>query len=182
MHCCTANCSRALYSVWDRMVEDNDDILQLNLILNRVTDTVVVRSYLPYEGRAVISLKKRKELKIRIPQWMDRSTLKVLNAAGHDVEHSFDKTFLSIETLPAGENVELLFELPEHEETEQVGHLTALIKYRGNEVVGFSPPGKDNPYWQNKSIDVRECPETIGSYFVPDSRFGPARSRANSLH
>jgi hypothetical protein len=170
MHCCTANCSRALYFVWDRIIEKKGDDVQVNLLLNRVADDALIRSYLPYEGRIEVVMRRSKGLRIRIPNWIDKSTIKVVNAKGNEILTSWKTPFLTIDRLAAGEAVVLRFELPEYDSSEQVGHIKAVVRFRGNEVIKFDPPGRDNPFWEHKRVDLQQCPETVGSYFVPESQ------------
>jgi hypothetical protein len=170
MQCCTANCGRALYFVWDRMLVEMDDAVQLNLLLNRVSKDVVVRSFLPYEGRVEVVLKKAAPLKIRLPQWLERDSLQVVDSNGHSLDYSIQDTFLLLEFLPAQELVRLQFDLPEREVIETVGHVDASIRFRGNEVIHFSPPGKRVAYWHDKDVGPGTCPETVRTYFVPDKR------------
>ena len=97
------------------------------------------------------------------------------------IKHSLEDTYLKTKLLSAGEVVELQFDLPEREVTQQVGHLQAKIKYRGNEVVQFEPSGRDNPYWVHKRVELPISPEVAGSYFLPDLRYEPLEVHNESL-
>ncbi|MBD14354.1 MAG: hypothetical protein CMJ72_04205 [Planctomycetaceae bacterium] len=169
MQCCLANCSRTIYSVWEKIQEKKQDTLIVNLLLNRVSAAATMRSYLPYEGRVEIALKADLQLKVRLPKWLESSTMRVTDEQGEDISHNLEDSHLNIDTVQAGNTVVLHFDLPEKETTEQVGHLKAKISYRGNEVISFQPAGNIIPYWTDKQVHQTNCPETVRSYFVADS-------------
>ena len=61
MHCCTGNGSRALYYLWENMLEYNDGQLQLHLLLNRKSPWVEVNSHIPYNGNVEMKVKAQCE-------------------------------------------------------------------------------------------------------------------------
>jgi hypothetical protein len=85
--CCNGNLSRALYYIWDSIVEQKGDELYVNLPMNRASPWADVHSYLPYEGKLVVRMKGEKkavktfsdlmldegsssrDVLIRIPDW-----------------------------------------------------------------------------------------------------------------
>jgi hypothetical protein len=52
--CCTANCSDALYYVWESITRRRDGVATVNLLLNRASTWLDIDSYLPYEGKVVL--------------------------------------------------------------------------------------------------------------------------------
>ena len=69
MHCCLGNGSRAVFYIWRRMIDYNEGQLRINLLLNRASPWAEIHSYIPYEGRVDITIKKNLDLKVRIPEW-----------------------------------------------------------------------------------------------------------------
>ena len=75
MHCCTGNGSRALYYLWENMLEYNDGQLQLHLLLNRKSPWVEVNSHIPYNGNVEMKVKAQCEsVAVRAPEWVEISS------------------------------------------------------------------------------------------------------------
>ncbi len=69
MHCCTANCSQALYYAWEGIVRPQGQGAAVNMWLNRRSPWVDVWSWLPHEGRLLLHNKGMKRLAVRKPGW-----------------------------------------------------------------------------------------------------------------
>ncbi|MGH3451257.1 MAG: hypothetical protein ACRDQW_11145 [Haloechinothrix sp.] len=80
--CCTANCSDALYYVWESIVRHSDRLSNVNLLLNRASTWLNVDSYLPYEGKVVLHIKVAQALSVRLPTWVDRDRVQVYGRKG----------------------------------------------------------------------------------------------------
>ena len=71
MHCCTGNCTRALYYAWENILNNSNGTVRVNLLLNRASPSVDVLSYIPYEGRVDFHVKAPlHKLEVRIPEWV----------------------------------------------------------------------------------------------------------------
>ena len=71
-HCCTGNCTRAIYHVWESMVTHNNGRFQVNLLLNRASRWADVYSYIPYEGRVDLKMKLDcQSVRLRVPEWVE---------------------------------------------------------------------------------------------------------------
>ena len=73
--CCSGNVTPALYWAWDAAARFKDGNAQVNLLLNRASPWLDIDSYLPYEGKVVIRNKKARKLSVRIPGWVNQSTV-----------------------------------------------------------------------------------------------------------
>lgn len=73
--CCSGNCTKTLHEVWSGMVEDDQasHIVRIHLLLNRASPMPDVESFLPYEGKVLIRIKKPCRLAIRLPRWADKN-------------------------------------------------------------------------------------------------------------
>jgi hypothetical protein len=70
--CCNGNMARAVYLIWDSILEKSGRDLRVNLLLNRASPWADLDSYLPFEGKAVIRIRQGKHrLVVRIPEWTD---------------------------------------------------------------------------------------------------------------
>ena len=72
MHCCTGNGARALYYIWENMIDFREGELHLHLLLNRDSAWAEVASYIPHQGRVDLKLKQEcARLLIRAPEWIE---------------------------------------------------------------------------------------------------------------
>lgn len=72
--CCNGNCSRELYFIWDNILTHKNGQLRVNLLMNRASPWADVDSWLPYEGRVLVTVKSEHDaLYMRIPDWVDKS-------------------------------------------------------------------------------------------------------------
>ncbi|MCE9616042.1 MAG: glycoside hydrolase family 127 protein [Lentisphaerae bacterium] len=76
MHCCTSNASQGLYYAWEGAVRERGDTAEVNLLLNRASRLLDVRSHLPYEGRIELRNKGARRIRVRIPAWAGRRELR----------------------------------------------------------------------------------------------------------
>jgi hypothetical protein len=58
--------------VWDSIMEAKGDQLKVNLLMNRASEWADLDSYVPYQGKAVLRMKKpMRNVLVRIPKWTD---------------------------------------------------------------------------------------------------------------
>ena len=69
-HCCTGNGTRTLYYAWEHIVQAKKGILRVNLLLNRASMWADVYSFIPYQGKVAIRMKKAISLLVRAPAWV----------------------------------------------------------------------------------------------------------------
>jgi hypothetical protein len=69
MHCCTGNCSQALYYAWEGIVRPEGQGAVVNMWLNRRSPWVDVWSWLPHEGKLLLVNKGMRRLSVRKPGW-----------------------------------------------------------------------------------------------------------------
>lgn len=147
MHCCTGNCSCALYYLWEHMLAYDGEQLRLNLLLNRASQWADVYSYIPYEGRVDIRVKEScKNVLVRVPEWVKgqetvcrvNSTLRKPGTEGR---------FLSIGKCFQGDRLSITFPMEERTVKETIGGIAYRLVLRGSTVVSIDPPGKNGPLY-----------------------------------
>jgi len=147
MHCCTGNCSCALYYLWEHMLAHDGEQLRLNLLLNRASQWADVYSYIPYEGRVDIRIKEScKNVLVRVPEWVKgqetvcrvNSTLRKPGTEGR---------FLSIGHCSRGDRISITFPLEERTVKETIGGVAYTLVLKGSTVVSIDPPGKNGPLY-----------------------------------
>jgi hypothetical protein len=165
MHCCTANGARTLYCVWDSIVERHGDETHVNLLLNRTSPWLTVRSYLPAQGRVELDIIDAPTVALRLPEWSDaRSAYASVNDA--TVELQIDGRWLRIDGLATGDTVRLDFDVPERTIDRVLGERPYRLTLRGANVVAIDPPGTAYPLFANQPTG--ECaPKEM---FVPEKR------------
>ena len=161
MHCCTGNGTRAIYYVWRNILSFKTGTLRVNLLLNRASPWADVDSYIPYEGRADVRIKKDCDLLVRIPEWVTPAQARcTVNGKAHPL--LWEGRYAMVGHVRAGDFATLTF--PIFERTDAVaimGKKYTLIR-KGNDVVHIDPPGKHCPlYARAKYRQNRAATKTI---------------------
>ena len=147
MHCCTGNGTRALYYVWENILACDKGQLKVNLLLNRASPWADVDSYIPYEGRVDVRVKRTCDLSIRIPEWVSREQVscKVNDA---DCGLSWDGRYAALGKVESESTASLTFPIFERTDKVHIQGTDYTIIRKGNEVVRIDPPGKYSPLYQ----------------------------------
>jgi hypothetical protein len=170
-HCCTGTCTRAIYYVWENMLDYREGRLRVNLLLNRASRWADVYSYIPYQGRVDIKIKKsNRELLVRAPEWVaTRSPRIECNVGGSPRPLAWAGRYLSAGAANAGDVVSLTFPMEERTVTEQIGGHSYTLVIRGNTVVSIDPPGKNVPlYLGREGYRSNQVAWRRVQRFVPD--------------
>ena len=139
--CCTGNCSEALYYAWEAIVRCEKDRAQINLLLNRASPWLDIASYLPYEGKVVITNKTAKTISVRIPYWVDKNSVKS-NINGNASSPYWIENYLVFENMKSKDILTIEFPMVETIEKykgQSMQELTYEFHFRGNTVVDMSP-------------------------------------------
>ena len=137
--CCTWNGSQGLYYAWDAIVRNRGTHADINLLLNRAHALLDIDSHLPYEGKVVIKNKKATSISIRIPSWVDRSSLSV-RTPHKAAPYIWVGNRILISDLNQGERVIVEFPMVSRVERLRVKKDEVYTyEFKGNTVVGVSP-------------------------------------------
>ena len=120
--CCSGNCTKALYVVWDAMLEYDaaSQLAIVHLLLNRASAALDVASHLPHEGRVVIRTKRPCRLAVRVPRWVDKAAVRV--TCGEAIlTVAWLGNYTLIPPLEAGAVVTLEFPMVETTEVVELG-------------------------------------------------------------
>jgi len=147
--CCSPHGSMGLFYAWDGALRCDDGAAQVNLLLNRASPCMDVDSYLPYEGKVVISNKTAREARIRIPLWAD---VKSVNASVNrqPVHQQWFGRYLRITDLKPGDSMTITFPMVERTERwtipdvggypeREVAMLASRCRFKGNTLVEMAP-------------------------------------------
>jgi PAS domain-containing protein len=170
MHCCTGNATRAIYYVWEDILQVRGDQLQLNLLLNRASAGADVYSFIPYEGRVRIKIKRPfGKVLIRVPEWIESGTTSVagkINAEPRPLQ--WEGRYVNIGSAKVGDIVDLSFPIATRTVTETLGTVRYTFEVRGNTVVSVDPRGKYGAIYERAYYKASEVPWRTVQRFVPD--------------
>lgn len=76
--CCHGWGARALGLVWQNIINEDGNKIEVNFPFNKKTASVEVESKLPFSGKISIKALKSVELFVRIPDWVEHSSVEVL--------------------------------------------------------------------------------------------------------
>ena len=169
MHCCTGNGTRAIYYVWNHIVHWKDGKLRVNLLLNRASPWADIHSFIPYEGRVDVKIKKASELSVRIPEWVkpDKTTCQV---SGTDRPLSWDGRYAVVGKVEPGDVATLTFPIFERMDKVQIQGKDYTLIRKGNEVVHIDPPGEYSPLYQREKYRENQARTKKVERFVAEQQ------------
>ena len=151
VHCCTGNCARAIYYVWENILNFEDDRLKINLLLNRASEWADVESHIPYRGQVDVKVKKPLALSVRIPEWVQpEETRCTVNDKARNLD--WDGRYAKVGNVKERDVVTFAFPIRERTETINVQKRPYRILLRGNTCVAIDPPGEISPLFQREYL------------------------------
>jgi hypothetical protein len=150
MHCCTGNAAQTVYYLWKRMLDDDGDQLRINLLFNRASPSVDVYSYIPYEGRVDLCIKKEsRSILVRMPEWVHPPSDKVeLRVNSNARNFGWEGRYINIGPVKSGDKLTISFPISERTVANQkIGNRVYSLVLRGNTVVSIDPPGEHCPMY-----------------------------------
>ena len=145
--CCTGNGARALFYVWENMLEFDNETLRINLLFNRASPWADVNSYVPYEGQIDVVMKTACNVEIRIPEWVKpEEVLCFVNNIPR--ETNFQGRYAQVGSVESGNVVTMNFPISERTVKTSIGDVSYTLIIKGNDVVSIDPPGQWHPFYQ----------------------------------
>jgi len=153
MNCCGPSGIHALYSVWQHILTKENDGLNLNLFFNRDTRWAKVNSRLPFEGKITVQiLMPIPNFRIRWPSPEIKIEEVSLKVNGWPRKIILEQGYLLLEQLSTGDEIEFVFPLKTEVKLETINSKDYRVTWRGDTVIGISPPGKRVPLYQGRNI------------------------------
>jgi hypothetical protein len=165
--CCTAYGCNGLYWVWEHILRYNDGKLKLNLLLNRASPWADVDSYIPYQGRVEVKIKKPVDLSVRIPEWVKPAQTRC-QVNGQDREVGWDGRFARVGDAKPGDLAKLTFPIFERTDKVWVEKRQYTVIRKGNDVVSIDPPGVYHPLYQRQHYRKNEPRMRTATRFVSE--------------
>lgn len=168
MHCCTGNCIRALYHLWENMITCEGAVLKVNMLMNRASAWADVYSYIPYEGRVELKSKVHcKDVLLRAPEWIQSNSGKITcHVNGVSRSTHWEKRYLSVGEAKPGDMITIAFPIPERNVRKNIGTATYSLVLKGNTVVAIDPPGKNGPLYQRAEYRREEVRRRTVKRFI----------------
>ena len=153
MHCCTANTAKAMYRVWESILDHADGRLRVNLLLNRASKWADISSHIPYKGQVDVKLKTDADLQIRIPEWVKpEETSCMVN--GESRKLTFNGRYADVGLAKENDAVSMKFPISERTDTLHIQKERYDVLIRGNEIVDIDPVGRYCPIFNRKHYRV----------------------------
>jgi hypothetical protein len=170
--CCSGNSTRALYYIWENIVEAKGEKFQVNLLLNRASAWADVYSFIPYQGRVNIKMKRScQSVRVRAPEWVESgSPQMVCKVNGSSRELAWEGRYVNAGAAKAGETIELGFPIATRTVKETIGAARYSLEMRGNTVVSVDPPGKNGALYERKQYRSDQVSWRKAQRFVPDDQ------------
>jgi hypothetical protein len=170
MHCCTGNSVRALYYIWEHILQQENGQLRVNLLLNRASKWADVNSYIPYEGRVDLRIKQPcSRLLVRVPEWVESHSPQVVcKVSGVSREFNWDGRYINVGAGRPGDTIVVTFPIGERTVREKLGNVHYTLVIKGNTVVSIDPPGKIGPLYARASYRENQVRWRKARRFVPE--------------
>lgn len=168
--CCNGNCTRTIYYAWENILEYKGGALRINLLLNRASEWVDLHSYIPYEGRIDIKVKRPlQNVSLHSPEWLHAGTPAVrCNINGRSRSITWNDRYIEIGSLKPQDHVIIHFPLPETNSQEVIGDGRYALTLRGDTVVHVEPPGHFDRLYERSSYRQRSAPLRSVTRFISD--------------
>jgi hypothetical protein len=140
----TSGAVHALAECWRHRVTRQGDTLSVNLLFDADLDAVGIRSGLPLSGRIAFSVRQSVRLRLRVPEWVDRQTLRV-SVGGEARPVVVADTYADVGELAAGTQAEVAFAIPCRIERETVDGTEYTTTWAGDQLLDIRPRGTVSP-------------------------------------
>jgi DUF1680 family protein len=170
MHCCMGNGTRAMYYVWEHIIEQTGDELRVNLLLNRASPWADIYCHIPYRGRVEVKLKKQcSDLALRVPEWMESGSADVkATRGGSPVRLTWEGRYVRTGPVNQGDVVVLLFPISTQTVKQMIAGVQYTLEIKGNTVVSISPGGENGPLYRREHYRADTAPTIKVRRFVAE--------------
>jgi hypothetical protein len=176
-HCCSTNGAIALYHAWNGITTDHNDVAIVNLFLNRVSKWLDIVSYLPYEGKVVINNKTSREIRIRLPKWLSRNTVKCF-VNNKRINTEISANHLICSSLKAGDMILLEFAIPISTQSFKVDNNNYKLYFKASTATEIRGRRPEDPYiypiYKREKLKLSTSPIKNEHRFISDNIINPS--------
>lgn len=154
--CCVAAGIRALHQAWKNTVTEENGRVFVNMLFNHTAEALDVSSYLPHEGKVVLTAKKDlAEVLVRIPEWAAYGAVRIDSDTRHDTGRTVawsNTCFIKIKNVKKGEEIAVTFPTSSRITEEYAVDDKYIMTWQCDDVISISPSGTYYPLYKNKKI------------------------------
>ena len=165
--CCIGNAGRILYYVWDRILQDDGKDLRVNMLLNRASPWADLDSYLPYEGKVVLKMKRKRNVWFRIPSWTDKDMVSC-TVNGKPKKFRWEGNYIYLKKLKPGQELRVEFPISERTIYRNLKGKEYFFTLKGFTVIDMHPRAEVTPLFVRDHYKMNETPMRNVKRFVAD--------------
>lgn len=146
-NCCGGSGTHAFFAAWKNIARFDGKILWINMHLDKLLPEAEIRCHQPYEGLLTIDLKASCDVKIRVPDFVKPSEMKI-ETAGKIIEPKVYGNFLVLEQRSAGERFRISYPVPIETEEISIGNpgfrqYRYRVSWKGDTVIKMESLGNE---------------------------------------
>ena len=139
-----------MYYLWQHILSFGNGTLRVNLLLNRASAWCDIHSYIPYEGRVDLKIKKSCDRAlVRMPEWIASGSEQVSCAVnGRPRSIQWQGRYVEVGHAKPGDTITVKFPISGRTVQETIGGVSYKLEIRGNTVLSIDPPGRNGPLYE----------------------------------
>jgi len=142
-NCCGGSGTHAFFIAWKNAARFENGTLSVNLHLDKLLPQAEIRCFQPYQGLLTIQLKETCRVKVRLPEFVKSSEIKVESTASNS-EFQTLGNFLDLGPRRASETIRVTYPLPIFQEEISLGNpgfrqYRYRVTWKGDTVVKMDP-------------------------------------------
>lgn len=158
--CCLGAGTRGLYLGWSNIVTETKGRVTINLLLNKATRWLDIRSYMPHEGKIELDINEDiPELLIRIPEWVPFGAVEVSRTLDAQTTAKtgrqtgwVKKVYMKLGSVVKGEKITITFPMQVWHTVEEAWTLEYNVKWCGDDVIHIDPAGTYYPLYNYRKV------------------------------
>ena len=171
--CCVGTAPTAMLTVWNDCITEENGVLVVNVPMDRDTDALEMRAFLPNEGCIRLTAKRDCRAGFRMYDWMGEWTL-MHNGALVEVPRNAAVTETE---LCAGDVLELCFPIETKAARETVRGTEFTVYWRGCDVVDLTPRGEHVRLYQRDLSVPKYYPTPDDVVYTGAANMGPTQQK-----
>ena len=160
--CCVGTAPQALYDVWERIIEEKNGAIYVNLPIEKNSPLGNIEIGYPNEGYMKITAGKAGQYRLRHHPWMGERFNVSVNGTSQHITYANDGT-IQVRNVNTGDIIELSHILKAEDKHETVRGIDFCISWHGPDVTNIDPPGLALRLYQREEGIEKEYPKVGGN-------------------
>lgn len=171
--CCVGTAPVALKCAWDNVITERNGVLTVNIPCNKTTDKLELKSFIPNEGKIILTAKADCKAGFRMYGYM-KNCIFILNGKEICPEKDGCVNYLS---LHEGDIFEARFDITTEIRKETVRGTEFEVYWRGPDVVKITPEGDHVRLYQRDSEAEPYYPTPDDVEYTGAANYGPTQQK-----